>query len=516
MGEYKDMKNLRYAVLFLAFAGLLDSLFLANMHYSNIIVPCGTSLFDDCGAVLSSPYAYMFGVPLALIGVVHYLLLFAAAFVFIYKKNASSIVYVLSSIGAAASVYFVFLQLVVIGAICTYCMLSAIVSFTIFAILFFAMPRSRKDFTRKTTQILYKGVIKNILFRFDAEAVHTNMVVFGETLSRSRLAKRKLDFLYKFEDTSLEQKFAGIVFKNPIGLAAGFDYEARLTGIMPSIGCGFITVGTITNEAYEGNERPILGRLPKSKSLMVNKGFKNLGAVKTAEKLKDMKFDIPVGVSIGRTNTDKHSSFREAVGDIVKAFEVFEKSSVKHSYYEINISCPNLMGNISFYPPVNLKKLLDKIDNLNLSRPYFIKMPIEKSDKDVLEMLKVAAKSKTIGVIFGNLQKDRKHPDLVREEVKKFTKGNFSGKPTFNRSNELIRLCYKNYPKRFLIIGCGGVFSGADAYEKIKRGASLVQMITGMVYEGPQIMSQINADLADMLAVDGFDHISEAVGAEVE
>jgi len=139
-------------------------------------------------------------------------------------------------------------------------------------------------------------------------------------------------------------------------------------------------------------------------------------------------------------------------------------------------------------------------------------MPIEKNDTEVLEMLEVIAKRCPKGVIFGNLQKDRNDPALVKEEVKKFKVGSFSGKPTYKRSNELIKLAYKHYRDRFIIIGCGGVFSGRDAWEKITLGASLVQLITGLVYEGPQLVNQINFELLDIMERKGFKNISEAVG----
>jgi dihydroorotate dehydrogenase len=153
------------------------------------------------------------------------------------------------------------------------------------------------------------------------------------------------------------------------------------------------------------------------------------------------------------------------------------------------------------------------IDKLHLKKPVFIKMPIEKSDKEVLSMLSIIAKHSPQGVIFGNLQKDRKNPVLVKEEVSKFPKGNFSGKPTYKRSNELIKVTYKKYRKRFVIIGCGGVFCAQDAYEKITLGASLVQIITGMIFEGPQVIAAINMELPELLKKDGFTHIQEAIGS---
>ena len=161
-----------------------------------------------------------------------------------------------------------------------------------------------------------------------------------------------------------------------------------------------------------------------------------------------------------------------------------------------------------------LEDLLSEIDKLRLKKPFFVKMPISNSTRVIKIMLDVIAKHSSKGVIFGNLQKDRSHPSLIKSEVIKFRIGNFSGKPTFERSNELIKFAHKNYKKRFAIIGCGGVFSAQDAYVKIKKGASLVQLITGMIFEGPQLIHEINSGLVKLLAIDGFKNIADAVGVD--
>lgn len=360
----------------------------------------------------------------------------------------------------------------------------------------------------------YRNLIKPIFFLQDPEIVHNRITKLGERFGKNSLVKNVAQYLFLLEDKRLEQSIDGIHFANPLGLAAGFDYEARLTQILPYLGFGFETIGTITNTPYGGNPRPMLGRLPRSRSLMVNKGFKNLGAKSTAVKLKGLNFNFPLGISIGRTNTVELKTQKQSIEDILKAFTEFEKTKIKNSYYELNISCPNLYGAITFYPPKNLKELLIEVDKLHLKKPVFIKMPIEKRDEEVLEMLKVIAKFSPKGVIFGNLQKDRQHPSLNPLEVSKFRVGYFSGKPTFQRSNELIKLAYHHYKDRFVIIGCGGVFNGKDAYEKITLGASLVQFITGMIFEGPQLVAQINLELLELLKKDGFTRISQAIGSK--
>lgn len=365
----------------------------------------------------------------------------------------------------------------------------------------------------------YRNFLRNIFFQFDPELVHNLIVKIGENQGRIGVIRKILKTLLVHDSALLKQikqKVAGIEFRNPMGLAAGFDYEAKLTQILPSLDFGFQTVGTITNLPYAGNPRPMFGRLPKSKSLMVNKGFKNKGARQISQKLARKTFQIHLGISIGKTNIKQEETQESAIADILSAFRVFKDSNMKNAYYELNISCPNLYGNISFYPPKNLDELLSAVDKLKLNKPVFIKMPINETDQQALKMLDVMLRHKIAGVIFGNLQKDRNDPALYPEEVKKWKVGNFSGKPTWNRSNELISLAYKHCGNKLIIIGCGGIFSAQDAYKKIKLGASLLQLITGLIYEGPLLVAKINSELPTLLKKDGFKTISEAVGTYVD
>jgi dihydroorotate dehydrogenase subfamily 2 len=393
-------------------------------------------------------------------------------------------------------------------------MFSAAISTVLFVMTLTIYSSERKRVTMFVFHTTYTNLVKKIFFLFSAEKVHNLLVNFGEKFGSNRLSHIVVKFLFFEKHDSLRQSIHSIDFQTPIGLAAGFDYEARLAEVLPPWGFGFQTVGTITNHAYEGNPSPMLGRLPKSKSLMVNKGYKNLGAKETIRKLKGKHFTNAVGISIGRTNSRQLTTQKESVKDIVATFKAFESSKLKHAYYELNISCPNLYGDITFYPTKNLEELLTAVDAVKVKRPIFVKMPIEKTDSEVRSMLKVIVRHKIAGVIFGNLQKDRTNKAFVRSEVNKFAVGNFSGKPTFDRSNELISLAYSKYKNKLTIIGCGGVFSGSDAYEKIIRGASVVQLITGMIFEGPQLVSQINFDLEDLLRKNGFTHISEAIGTK--
>lgn len=223
------------------------------------------------------------------------------------------------------------------------------------------------------------------------------------------------------------------------------------------------------------------------------------------------------GVSIGATNKS-YADFSLMVEDLALGFADAETFDT-FDYYELNISCPNLTNiknlKVQLATPEGLTKALEKLDTLNIARPIFIKMPLERSDEDTLALAKVASAYAMItGLIFSNLAKDRTNPAFDKEEISKAGMGNFSGKPVEERSNELLKVVYRQYRERFILIGVGGVFSAEDAYAKIRSGASLVQMITGMIFRGPQVVGEINKGLAGLLRRDGFTNVRDAVGVD--
>lgn len=360
----------------------------------------------------------------------------------------------------------------------------------------------------------YKHLAKPVFFLFDPEDVHNFTTTIGDVIGKSDPLNSLVSRLFSKKPTTLKQNIAGIEFKGPMGLAAGFDYEAKTAFVLPSLGFGFNTVGTITNYEYEGNPKPRLGRLPKSKSLMVNKGLKNEGALAMAKKLSNKKFKAPLGISIGKSNIAQIDTQEDAIRDIISAFKIFENTNVDLAYYELNISCPNLYGKVTFYKPEYLNDLLIELETLKVTKPIFVKMPISLTNDQTLKLLDIISKHKIAGVIFGNTQNNKKDEAFDKNEVRKWNVGHFTGIPTQKRSNELIKLSYKNYGKKLIIIGCGGVFSTKDAYEKIKLGASLVQLITGLIYEGPLLVARINQELPSLLKKDGFKNITEAIGSQ--
>ena len=364
-------------------------------------------------------------------------------------------------------------------------------------------------------KFLYKNILKPILFLYPADDVHHFFLKSGYSMGQYKWVKSLLNFIIGYKNPVLKQEVSGIFFENPIGLAAGFDYDADLIEILPSVGFGFHTIGTVTYLSYEGNPRPMLGRLPKSKSLLVNKGFKSNGIEFVLNKISDRKGGIPLGISIGSTNKP-YSNIEGMIEDIYLSFEKVLQNN-NFDYFELNISCPNLINvqNLKdkFDDPIGLGLLLNKLSFLKINKPLFIKMYLEKSIEDTLTLCETASDYKFVnGFIFSNLAKDRNNPNFDKDEISIAPKGNFSGKPTEEISNNLISAVYKKYKNRFIIIGCGGVFTGMDAYEKIKRGATLIQMITGMIYEGPSQIGNINKELCELVKKDGYSNIKEAIG----
>ncbi|MEP7166727.1 MAG: quinone-dependent dihydroorotate dehydrogenase [Candidatus Woesebacteria bacterium] len=480
----------KLAIVIIAFLGLLDTSYMTWSELSGIVPSCQPPF--DCGRVLSSPWSHVGPVPLSAIGIVYYAtILTVAILVFLdASERAQDFLLVLTTGGFLFSLYLVFVMAFVLNAWCLYCVGSALSSFLLFSICIPLFLTVRK---RNLFHFFYVQICKPIFFLLDAEFVHNRMTEIGIFLGKFSITRFLTKILFYFSHPKLSKKIAGISFPNPVGLSAGFDYDGQLTDILPSVGFGFATIGTVTLEPYGGNTKPRLSRFPRSQALLVNKGFKSSGAKVIIARLSNKNFTIPIGISIGSTNK-KYTTLMTQIDDILQTFYLFEQSNVRHSYYELNISCPNLSGGQPFTTGDRLERLLSRLDKLKSKKPVFIKMPIDLSDTETLLLLTTAAHHQIAGVVFGNLTKDKNNPDVNVQDraLWKDRAGNVSGKPTWNRSNHAIILTKKHFKERFVIIGTGGIFSPQDATEKMKLGANLVQLITGMIYEGPQLIGEIN------------------------
>ena len=368
---------------------------------------------------------------------------------------------------------------------------------------------------------MYKHVIKPLLFLLTPDFTHKLIVFCGrvaQALPPVRWAIRKS---WSFQDNSLRQEINSVTFSNPIGLSAGFDKNAQLSPLMEDVGFGFASGGSVTLEPRRGNRRPWFHRLPKTKSVVVYAGMPNYGLRKISRyvrrnqwRLDNMPTVVSVAVVANKTTRERMGTrlTKEAIiNDVKKATEYINDNKLA-SVVEINISCPNA-GKEPFIETESLDELLTTLDSVPRDVPFWVKMPHLYDVEQFDSLLKVIVQHNVQGVTVANLVKDRSKID-IKDPLTDEIRGGLSGAPTREHSLDLIRHTYKKYGDRLTIIGVGGVFSAEDAYAKIKAGASLVGLITGLFFEGPQLVGQINRGLAELLKKDGFSHISEAVGAD--
>ena len=356
---------------------------------------------------------------------------------------------------------------------------------------------------------LYKSLLKPVFFLNDPEVVHDRMIKLGSKLGSSPFGRSALKAMFGYSNPILRQKIAGIDFVNPVGLAAGFDKNADLIETIPSVGFGFIEVGSITGLPCAGNPKPRLWRLKKSKGLVVYYGLKNDGCEMLSAKIKKIKNTIPLGTSVAMTNCQANEDIKTAIDDFAKAFRAFAEIG---DYMTVNVSCPNAHGGQPFMEPNNLDYLFDILDSISTKKPVFVKVSPDMTSIQVDDFLDVLKKHRVHGIIAGNLTKKRDNPKIIDNLPKV---GGVSGKPVQELSDALIEHIYRREGKRFIIVGCGGIFDADDAYRKIRKGASLLQMITGMIFEGPQVISEINKGLAELITKEGYKNISEAIGVDV-
>lgn len=360
----------------------------------------------------------------------------------------------------------------------------------------------------KLLHFLYVSTLKPIYFRRDPEEVHDVMIQIGEFLGRYAITRNITSLVFCFTHPMLEQNIFGMHFSNPIGLAAGFDKDALLTDILPSVGFGFEEIGSITGEPCQGNPKPRLWRLKRSRSLVVYYGLKNEGCEKVSARLHQKKFKIPIGTNIAKTNSPGTVETTAGISDYVKAFRQLVDVG---QYFTINISCPNTFGGELFTEPDRLDQLLSAIDLVPTKKPIFLKLSPDLKEEQLEAILQICKHHRVNGFICSNLTKIRDTEKINDEAIPSW--GGISGKAVEDLSNAQIRFIYKKMGNEYAIIGCGGIFSAEDAYVKIKAGASLVQLITGMIFEGPQLISEINRGLVQLLKKDGFQSIVEARGA---
>ncbi|MDP3965376.1 MAG: quinone-dependent dihydroorotate dehydrogenase [bacterium] len=339
--------------------------------------------------------------------------------------------------------------------------------------------------------MFYKIILRPIFFLCDPEFMHDFMVFFGRTFGAIAPIRFLLELVWGYRGPDISKTVDGIRYERPVLLSAGFDCDGGLMRILPSISFGGEEVGSVTARACAGNPKPRLTRLVRNKSIVVYKGLRNQGAEIIAKRLVKRNADegFVVGVSIAQTNDEKVCDAEAGIDDYCTTFRIMNKVGAGDCY-TINISCPNTFGGETFAKPELLKRLLAKLAEVPCSKPRYIKMPINLAWNDFKELLDIIGTFGYNGVVIGNLNKDYSLIDFPEDAPRKW-RGGLSGKTCFELSNELIRKTRAEYGKRFTIIGVGGIFSGEDALVKFRAGADLVQVVTGMIFEGPSLVREI-------------------------
>ncbi|MDB9712307.1 quinone-dependent dihydroorotate dehydrogenase [Flavobacteriaceae bacterium] len=339
---------------------------------------------------------------------------------------------------------------------------------------------------------MYKKIILPILFLVDPEKVH-NIIFFSiKILFKIPFIKFFVSKIYSINDSKLEKTVFGIKFKNPVGLAAGFDKNAELFSELSSFGFGFIEIGTVTPKSQPGNPKKRLFRLIEDSGIINRMGFNNVGVLEVVENLKKNK-NILIGGNIGKNKITPNSS---AIDDYVSSFHsLFDYVD----YFVINVSSPNTPNLRELQEKEPLTKLINSLLLINRgkesSKPVLLKIAPDLNDNQLMDIISIVKDTGLDGIIATNTTISRQN---LKSDNKKEL-GGLSGKPLSTRSTEVIKFISKNSNKTIPIIGVGGIHSVEDALEKFDAGADLIQIYTGFIYEGPNLIKSINKALLNRL-----------------
>lgn len=339
---------------------------------------------------------------------------------------------------------------------------------------------------------MYKLLLRPILFCFDPEKVHYFTFSLVKFISKVPFVTSIIKAIYVVEDKRLEREVFGLKFKNPVGLAAGFDKDAKLFNELSDFGFGFIEIGTLTPKPQDGNPKKRLFRLKANSAIINRMGFNNGGVETAIERLKQNK-GVLIGGNIGK---NKITPNEEATNDYVLCFEALYDYV---DYFVVNVSSPNTPGLRELQEKEPLTKLLQTLQDLNTTKvkakPILLKIAPDLTNDQLLDIIDIVNETKIAGVIATNTTISRdgltaeNNPDYSGEM------GGLSGKPLTKRSTEVIKFLSEKSNKSFPIIGVGGIHTADDAIEKLNAGAALVQLYTGFIYEGPQLIKDINKKL---------------------
>ncbi|MEH2465976.1 quinone-dependent dihydroorotate dehydrogenase [Nostoc sp.] len=375
---------------------------------------------------------------------------------------------------------------------------------------------------------IYQLAIRPLLFNLvktDSEWLHQQTIRSFSWLSQTGVHQRaswvnqRLKQSLCLYDSRLEQNLFGLNFPNPVGLAAGFDKDGVAAGIWSNLGFGFAELGTVTFHAQPGNPRPRLFRLPLDKAALNRMGFNNRGAAAMAARLAQENQDnvqlIPIGINLGKS---KVTPLEAAAQDYLDSFRFLKDLG---DYFVVNVSSPNTPGLRSLQDVSMLSTILELLQQENhAQKPIFVKIAPDLDWVAIADIISLAKTYQLAGIIATNttIRRDRLKTQIIDQTGKspQSEAGGISGEPLRDRSTEVIRFIWQQTQGQIPIIGVGGIFSGEDAWEKITAGASLIQVYTGWIYEGPLMVRRILLDLLVRLEQSGLNSINEAVGLQTK
>jgi dihydroorotate dehydrogenase len=365
--------------------------------------------------------------------------------------------------------------------------------------------------------MLYRSLLRPLLFRLPPEVAHElalNSLCFSSKLTKTLLGDR-----FRRKPFGNLRRF-GLSFSNPVGLAAGFDKNGIALESLAALGFGFIEAGTVTFLPQPGNERPRLFRLPLDKALINRAGFNNEGAVAFVQRARRSKLDCVLGVSIGKS---KAVAIDDAVADYTKSFEVVYPIA---DYIAVNVSSPNTPGLRELQKSDQLDELLRTLQKRNAELaelpngrgllPLLVKLSPDLDTHQLEEIVTVARRNRVAGLIATNTTTARAPLKTRRDKVEACGPGGLSGAPLRRRATQMIARLYNLTAGELPLIGVGGIFTAEDAWEMISAGASLLQIYTGFIYEGPGIAAKINDGLRQIVSSKGFVSFDEAVGSRTK
>ncbi|WP_250632335.1 quinone-dependent dihydroorotate dehydrogenase [Rhodoflexus caldus] len=340
---------------------------------------------------------------------------------------------------------------------------------------------------------MYRSLIRPLLFLMDAEKAHHFTFGMIKWLLSLPLAKAITRLLFAPQQKGLQKELMGLTFPNPIGLAAGFDKDARLIDELACFGFGFIEIGTLTPRPQSGNPQPRLFRLPQDSGLINRMGFNNEGVAAAVERLKKRQTNLIIGGNIGK---NKDTPNEEALNDYLVCFEALYDYV---DYFVINVSSPNTPGLRQLQEKEPLTALLQALQARNQQKPQpkpiLLKIAPDLTEQQLDDIVAIVTATRLAGVIATNTTISREGLQTSADTLAAIGNGGLSGKPVRSRSTEVIRYLAQKSNKHFVIIGVGGIFTAEDVREKLAAGADLVQVYTGFVYEGPAMIKKICAQL---------------------